>query len=145
MSDTAVIARDYITGAIVPLKVIDNGDTTFSGVIARSAKAVAPVNQDTTNPYVDVAGSLLDTLNNLTASYTILNTAAVNAITWQVLGANASDFSDAVVVKAGASVLALAVDSYSANPAVWRYYKVQIKSTVAATPGTAQVRGVSKG
>jgi hypothetical protein len=144
MSDTSIIARDGITGAIVKLKVIDNGDGTYSPAFYRSVSSVSPVGQASTNPFVDVAGSNLDATRSNSVSYTITNT-GVNSLTWQVLAGNASDGSDAAVISGPAALLAAATASFSQSPALYRFYKIQIKSTVAATPGTAVVNGVAKG
>jgi len=115
-----------------------------SGNMGRSATSVTPADQATTDDFTDVTGSTLDTLNNLTASYTIINDGAAT-ICWQVLGANAANFSDVVTVQASADILAAANSSYSTQAAVWRYYKVQVKSKVGSTPGAALVRGLTKG
>ena len=106
---------------------------------------VAPANQTTTNAYADVVGSTLDTLNLRSVSYTILNVHATLTIKWKVLGANAADFSDAVEVKAEASLAAAsaAVGGYSTTQAVWRYYKVQVLDD--SGHGTARVHGIAKG
>jgi hypothetical protein len=103
---------------------------------------VTPTAQASTNAYADVAGSTLDTQLFGSVSYTLVN--AAQTITWKVLGANASDFSDAVIVQAAADVLAAASANYSAAPAVWRYYKVQIIDKVGGTHGTVTVRGIAK-
>lgn len=103
---------------------------------------VTPAAQASVAAYADVAGSTLDTLMYGSVAYTLVN--ATQTISWKVLGANASDFSDAVEVQAEADVLAAGVASYSATVAVWRYYKVQIKDKVGGTHGTVTVRGVAK-
>lgn len=116
------------------------------GNVGAAATSVSPAAYTTTNAFADVPGSTLDTLNRMSIAYTIVNSHATNVISWQVLGGNASDFSDAVTVKVSADVAANGgIDSYSATVAVWRYYKVQAMSKVAGTPGTANVHGVSKG
>ena len=103
---------------------------------------VTPAAQASTNAYADVVGSTLDTQLFGSVSYTLVN--AAQTITWRVLGANASDFSDSVIVQAAADVLAAASASYSATVAVWRYYKVQIIDKVGGTHGTVTVRGIAK-
>lgn len=140
-------------GSVYEVKIVDTltfdpdtGKPIFrQGVDAqRSAIQVAPADQVTTDPFTDVAGSLLDTLNNLAVSYTLVNIGA-NTLCWQVLGANQAGFADVQIVQASADVLAAGIASYSAATALWRYYKVQVKSKVAGNTGTAQVRGVTKG
>ncbi len=112
--------------------------------VGRIATEVSPVDQASTASYVDVTGSTLDTLNNLTASYTITND-GLQSIDWQVLGSNVANFTPNVVVQAGATILAAASSSYSTAAAVWRYYKVQIKDTVGGVHGAALVHGITKG
>ena len=90
-----------------------------------------------------MTGSTLDTLNRRTVAYTIVETGGAQSIKWKVLGGNASDFSDAQVVQAERTVLASAVDSYSAEVALWRYYRVQIVD--GSGHGQATVRGICKG
>lgn len=116
----------------------------IAGNVGRIATQVAPVDQASTASFVSIAGSSLDTLHTLTVSYTIVND-GLQSIDWQVLGANASDFSDAQVVSAPATILAAGVSGYSATQAVWRYYIVQIKDTVGGVHGAALVRGITKG
>jgi hypothetical protein len=130
-------------GKAVQVGAIDQGNGTYALLQARGAKVVSPAGQASANAYADVAGSTLDTLNAQFVSYTLVNTGA-NTLTWKVLGANNPDFSDVQQVQAPADVLAAGVASYSGS-AVWRYYKVQVVSKVADTPGSAVVRGIAKG
>jgi hypothetical protein len=109
-----------------------------------ASSSVSPSDQPSTNAYADVTGSTLDTLNHMTISYTIVNDGA-QSIDWEVLGANAADFSDAQVVLSPATILAAGVSGYSAAQAVWRYYKVQIIDTIGGSHGAALVRGITKG
>jgi hypothetical protein len=118
--------------------------TSGANNVGRAATVVSPAAQASTDAWTDVAGSTLDTLNRLAVSYTCVNSGA-DTISWRVLGANASDFSDAVEVQASADILTTAAASYSTDTAVWRYYKIQIESKVAGTPGAATVNGVAKG
>jgi hypothetical protein len=100
------------------------------------------VSQASTNAYATVTGADLDAGAFRSVSYTI--SVITNAVTWQVLGANSADYSDAVVVQAGASVAAGANSSYSVQQAPFRYYRVQIEDTAAGSHGTATVNGVCK-
>lgn len=106
--------------------------------------AVSPADQASTNVYADVAGSKIDHINAKYVGYTCKNTHGVNAIKWKVLGS----FDDVtyVEVQAEAVLAAGAVGTYAATAAqlVYRYFKVQVVSNVADTPGTAQVRGRAK-
>ena len=121
------------------------GNPLLALVESRSAVQVAPAGQATTSSFADVAGSTLDTLNNLTVSYTIQNTDNTNALDWQVLAANDSAFVAPVTVQSSASVIHNATSSYNANPAVWRYYKVQVRDTSGGSHATAVVIGITKG
>jgi hypothetical protein len=124
--------------------VTSNGELTITGNIGRAATEVSPTAQVSTNTFVLVTNSILDTLHNLSASFTIKNT-GTNTINWKVIAGNTSNLSDAVEVKASAAVASSAVDSYSTSAAVWRYYGVYIQSAVADTPGEATVHGITKG
>ncbi|MHB8077435.1 hypothetical protein [Desulfosporosinus fructosivorans] len=66
-------------------------------------------------------------------------------MTWTVFGANQADYSDEVVVQAAASVNAGANASYAVERAPYAYYRVKIRSTVADTPGGANLAGIAKG
>src|SRR5258708_34603540 len=87
-------------GKKIFIRAIDQGDGTFSWATCRGAKAMTTPDQATvSNVFTDWVGSSIDTFNLNSVSYTIKNTRA-NSITWQVLGANLADFSDAGAVKA---------------------------------------------
>ena len=105
---------------------------------------VSPAAQASTNSYVAVTGSPLDVTWQKSVAYTIENTGA-DTIDWRVVAGNASDFSDAIIVQAEAAVAAAAFGNYSVVTAVWKHYRVEVKSTVADTPGEATVLGVGKG
>lgn len=104
---------------------------------------VTPDAQTSTNADAVVAGSEIDARMWRSLAYTIK--VAVNAVTWTVFGANASDYSDEVVVNSAASVAAGSASSYAVSQAPYAYYRVKIRSTVADTPGTATIVGVAKG
>jgi hypothetical protein len=117
--------------------------TVTSGARQADILVTGAVTQASTSAYVTVDGCDLDARAWKTVAYTI--SVATNAVTWQVMGANASDYSDAVVVQAGASVAAAAASSFVANPAPYAFYRVQVKDTSAGTHGSATVNGVAKG
>lgn len=106
--------------------------------------SVNPANQTTTNSYADVVGSKIDTATKGKVCYTIKNAHATNSIDWKVLASN--DDTTYVEVEAEASVAGTASDSWeaSATEVSYRYFKVQVKSTVAAAHGTADVSGYAK-
>jgi len=105
-------------------------------------EVVNPTAQATTNSYADVDGSLIDTLFQKSIAYTILNSDVANDLDWQVVASNDND--SFVVVDAESTVQEAAVDSYAVTQAAYRYYKVQVKSTVADTPAEATVSGIAK-
>jgi len=106
--------------------------------------SVAPANQASVNAYADVVGSKLDSQGKTRVVYTILNAHAANALKWKVL-ASVDDVTY-VEVEAEAEVVATASSSWvaDATETSYRYFKVQIKSSLAGTPGMAQVRGYAK-
>jgi len=106
--------------------------------------AVAPANQDSVNAYADVAGSKIDSLGKTRVVFTILNAHAANAIKWKVL-ASVDDVTY-VEVEAEAALNAQAASSWvaDATETSYRFFKIQIKSSVEGSAGTAQVRGYSK-
>lgn len=101
---------------------------------------VSPNALGSTNTYVALAP--LDVSSWRSVSYTLK--AATNSIKWTVYGANASDYSDEVVVQSEATVTTSAAGSYSITQAPFRYYRVKIKSAVDDTAGTATVNGIAK-
>lgn len=106
---------------------------------------VAPSDQTSTNTFAAVTGSVLDTYFKLSVAYTIKNVHGANSIDVRVVGANVSDFSDAVVVNGPTTLAAAAITSYTVSIAPYRYYRVEEKATVNDTQGTARVRGIAKG
>ena len=100
--------------------------------------------QASTNTSTLVTGSKISTARGLTVSITIVDTGD-DSIDWVLYGANASDLSDKVIVKANATVLSGAADSYSNSLAPFRFYAPFVESTVDDTPGEATVNGVVKG
>jgi hypothetical protein len=100
------------------------------------------VSQASTASFVTVAGADVDARPWRTVAYTI--SVATNAVTWQVLGANSSDYSDAVVVQSGASVAAGANSSYAPATPPYAFYRVQIQDTAGGSHGVVTIRGLAK-
>lgn len=119
--------------------------TADIGNMGREATQVGPISQSSTNSFTDVAGSTLDTLHRLTVCYTIQNTHVSNSVDWQILGANAADFSDSIVVALPATVAPSSNGTNMAAIAHFRYYKVQIKSTSPGSAATTVTNGITKG
>ena len=97
--------------------------------------------QDGTGEYVVVEDSGLDARGWRSLAYTIA--AATADLLYKVFGANASDYSDEVEVKAETTVASGAAGSYTAVPPPFGYYRVKIKNA-GETTGTATVRGLAK-
>lgn len=93
--------------------------------------------QATTNSYVDVSGSNVDTLRYKSLSFVVGNTDEANDLDFKVLASN--DGTNYVEVQAEATVQELTGGTYAVTQAAYRYYKVQVKSTIAETPAEATV------
>jgi hypothetical protein len=102
----------------------------------------SPAPQASTSSTVVVTGSDMDARPWRSVSYTL--SAATNAVTWSVFGANRSDFTDEVVVQNAASVSAGANATYAVTQAPYAFYRVKIVDTVGGTHGTATVTGMLK-
>ena len=114
-----------------------------SGTRTVQVYTVAPVDQTSANAETVLAGSELDARPWRSLSYTIH--VITHDIDWVVYGANASDYSDAVVVQASATVVIGASSSYATTQAVYAYYRVTITSHVGGAHGVATVAGICKG
>lgn len=110
--------------------------------ILLDAEVLAPSAQATTNSYVDVADSELDAANYRTVAIGIVNGDGANSLDWKVLGS--IDGSTYYEAQAEATVTFGASGSYSTTAAVWRYYKVQVKSTVLGDAASATVSVIGK-
>lgn len=115
--------------------------TRYTKEVRDTAEDVTPAAQATTDSHADVVGSTLDTQWNDYASYTILNSHASNDLDWKVLASN--DNTNFAEVQAEATVQETASSSFS-TVAYFRYYKVQVKSSVNATPAEATLIGMTK-
>ncbi len=103
---------------------------------------VVPDAQTSTNSAAVVTGSAMDVRAYTSLAYTIA--VATNTVTWWVYGANASDYSDEVIVDGPTNVTAGSVDSYAVTQAPYGYYRVKIQSTTPDSHGSATVRGIAK-
>lgn len=108
----------------------------------KDAEILSPTAQTSTASYVDVSGSKIDAANYESVALTVTNTHGSNSIDYKVL-ASIDDVSY-VEVKAEATLAAAAIGSYSTSPALYRYYKVQVKDTSGGTHGAATVRVIAK-
>lgn len=114
-----------------------------SGMRQVQVYTVAPVAQASTADPAVVTGSEIDARPWQSVAYTVLN--AAETIQWWAYGANASDYSDEVIVDGPSDVLAAAADSYAVAPAPYAYYRVKIVDKVGGTHGTVTVHGIAKG
>lgn len=102
---------------------------------------INPSDQETTNTYADISGSKVDTYGNGLICYTCKNTDGANSIDWKVLAS--IDGTTYIEAQAEASLAAAAVGTFT-SIAYYRYYKIQVKATVADSQGDAQVEGIIK-
>jgi len=141
---TAEVGKLAAGTALIGKVGIDQTTNGTTNAVSRAATVIAPAATASTNAYVLVPSSLLDTLYSLVATFTIRNTGA-DSINWKVIAGNNSGLAEAIEAQAEATVLSGAYGTFSVNPAIWRYYGVYIKSTVDNTPGQATVVGITKG
>lgn len=110
--------------------------------ILRTSEILSPVAQATVNAYADVAGSIIDTVERETLAIVLQNTHGANSLDWKVLGS--IDGITYVEVQAEATLAFGAVGTYSVAKAVYRFYKVQVKATVAGSQAEATVNLIAK-
>jgi len=99
----------------------------------------------TTNTNTLVAGSVLNASNALSISFTVKNTGDTNSLDYEVIGGNAPDLSDGVIVQASATLAAGAVGSYGIQVAPFAYYGIKVISTSSGNHTTGSILGKSKG
>lgn len=139
----------YLPGSkagLTPIEAAPLGDALggYGLLIGRAAFQVTPADQASTASFTDVVGSTLTALYAANVSYTILNNGA-NSINWKVIADNDPAFSAPVTVKNSATVAAAGTDTYTAAPAPYSYYKVQIQDTSGGSHGQSHLFGVAKG
>lgn len=143
------IVENKITGASVIGAKVFITDTKQSYIISNDLTLVSEnvtttsvTPQVSTNAFVDVTGSTINATSLSFVNYTLGNSGA-NTITYKVLGANVSDFTNAQTVST-ADITAGSNTVVTSNPAIYSYYKVQVESKVDDTPGTITVQGIGK-
>jgi len=92
-----------------------------------------PLDDPTTDDYVD--SEILDARLLKDKVFHIKNTHAVNGLTYQLLACIEPNLWTELVT---AAALAAGVEAIIVQTDVWAYYKIQVKSTVAATAGTVR-------
>jgi hypothetical protein len=126
------------------------------------SSAVSPADQTTTDTYVEVTGSTLDTaaFGQVFIGYRLAEVGGTNGVTYKVQGSlDTATWTDLTtldedgVERAGAEIavpaagdaLAFITPGYDAGAkAAFRSYRVVVRSTTAGAAGTARVRGFAK-
>jgi hypothetical protein len=90
-----------------------------------------------------LADSNLDVRGWRSVAYTL--TAACRGADWRVMADNASDFGAEVIVQASATVASAATGSYSITNAPYLYYRVNVRSTAAASPSEVSLYAIMTG
>lgn len=108
-----------------------------------ASSLVSPAAQNSTAAYAVLAGSELDTRGYNSLAYTLKD--ATQTITFEVFGANLSDYSDEVIVSGPTDILATGSASYAVTPAPYAYYRVKIIDKVGGTHGVVTLSGIAKG
>jgi len=103
---------------------------------------VTPDDQATTNDYADIG--LVDSWGKTRIVFVITNIDLANSIDWKVMAS--IDNVTFVELEAEAALAADTTASWvaSAAEASYRYFKLQVKSTVPDSHGEARVRGYAK-
>jgi hypothetical protein len=111
----------------------NTGEKTVATV--KQSEVLTVGSQTTTASFADFAGSKIDAGVRTTVAMVIKNTGGANGLSWKVLGS----IDDVTYVEAQASrnVAFGASDSYTTNPALYRYYKMQIVDQVGGSHTTA--------
>lgn len=99
--------------------------------------------QTSTNSLVVVTGSELDVRGWRSVEYTI--SVATNSVKWTVYADNDSAFGTEVVVKAEATVAALATGTYSIANAPYTDYRIKIDSAVDDVHGKVSITALMTG
>lgn len=108
----------------------------------KDAEVLTPTAQATTNSYADVAGSQIDAAYYDNVAIVIKNTDGADDLDWKVLAS--IDGTTFVEVQAEETLGEGVTDSYTTSPVLYRYYKVQVKSTVPGSHATAAVHVIAK-
>ena len=114
---------------------------TLGGSV-REVLTVSPDAQASTADPVVLDGSEMDVRAWRSLAYTLKN--ITNTITYNVFGANISDYSDEVVVSGPTDILAAANSSYAVSPPPYGYYRVKIEDKVDGNHGTVTLNGICK-
>ncbi len=108
----------------------------------REILAVAPAAQASAQAETVLAGSEMDARPWKSLAYTLTN--ITQTITVNFYGANASDYSDEVLVSGPTDIAASAASSYAVEQAAYGFYRVKILDKVGGVHGTCTLRGICK-
>lgn len=108
----------------------------------KDAEVLTPSAQNSTNDYADVSGSTIDAGCRTSVAIVCKNTHGANSLDWKVMAS--IDGTTYVEAQAEATLAAAAVGTYSTSQALYRYYKVQVKSTVGGAAAQATVHVIGK-
>lgn len=121
-------------------RIIIYGAGPAAGRETFSASAVGAIN--TTNSYTVVCE--MDAQSAVKVEFA--GNCSLNNVTWEVFGANLSNYSDEVIISGPTTITALAASiSYVETTPLHRYYRVKALSTVSGQSGTIYVTCVALG
>ena len=118
----------------------NTGEKTIATV--KQSEVLSVPSQTTTASFVDHAGSKIDAGVRTTVAMVIKNTGGSNGLSWQVLGS--IDDVTYVEAQASANVAFGASGTFTTNPALYRYYKIQIKDQSGGSHTTATASVIGK-
>lgn len=118
----------------------NTGEKTIATV--KQAEILTVGSQTSTASFADHVGSKIDAGLRTTVAMVIKNTGGANGLSWQVLGS--IDDVTYVEAQASANVAFGASGTFTTNPALYRYYKIQIKDQVGASHTTATASVIAK-
>jgi len=127
---------------IFPLSFNILSAKSIRAYLLRSAEILSPVAQATVDAYADVVGSIIDTVERESLAIVTQNTHGAKSLDWKVLGS--IDGVTYVEVQAEATLTFGTVGTYTTTMAVYRFYKVQVKSTGAGQASEATVNLIAK-
>ena len=110
--------------------------------VLQDSDIYTPDMQATTNDYTDVDGSLVDARGATSVAFVITNTDDANDLDWKVLAS--IDGVTFVEVQAEETLGEEVTDSYTTIPALYAWYKIQVKSTAGGSHAEATIHAIAK-
>lgn len=114
----------------------------FRKGIKGHAQVIVCETQKSTNNFADVVGAFIDVICCDCIGLIIKNVHASNSFNWKVLAS--IDGDTWIDAKTEATLTSGSHDMFEHCPSTWRFYKVQIKSTVIGNKGTALIHLIGK-